>query len=248
MQRLETRNAEIQQFTFAASHDLQEPARKVQALGSLLLARYGETLDAGARDCVLRMQRTSERMTKLIDDVLAYSRALLRPVEPKVVALDAVAREVVDDLEALIESTGAKLVIGALPEVDGDPQQLRRLLQNLLVNALKYRHPDRPPEISVSAGLFHPDADGAWCRLSVVDNGIGFDNKHAASIFLPFTRLQHDGSNDGSGIGLAIVRRIAELHGGRVSAASRPVAGARFVFEFPQRHPLRPAATGTEKT
>lgn len=240
MQRLEDRNAEIQQFTFAASHDLQEPARKVQALGSLLLARHGEALDAAGRDCVQRMQRSSERMAMLIDDVLAYSRSALRPIEPVPVALAAVARDVVDDLESRVAESGARITVAPLPEVDGDLLQLRRMLQNLVANALKYRHPSRAPEIGVSATLFHPQPGDAWCRLVVADNGIGFDRRHAEAIFLPFTRLQRDGATEGSGIGLAIVRRIAEWHGGRAFAEGRPGEGARFVVEIPIRQPAKP--------
>jgi signal transduction histidine kinase/sensor domain CHASE-containing protein len=241
MQRLEDRNAEIQQFTYAASHDLQEPARKVQALGSLLLSRHGAALDATARDCVERMQRSSERMALLVDDVLAYSRVALRPVEPVAVALGAVARDVLEDLESRIAETGAQVGVGPLPEVEGDPLQLRRLLQNLVSNALKYRHPGRTPEITVSAGTFHPEPGVAWCRMVVADNGIGFDPRHAEAIFLPFTRLQREGKGEGSGIGLAIVRRIAESHGGRVHAEGRPGEGARFVVEFPASQPHRAA-------
>jgi len=241
MRRAEDRNAEIQQFTFAASHDLQEPARKVQALGSLLLARHGDALDAAGRDCVLRMQRSSERMATLIDDVLAYSRSALRPVEPAAVALGTVAREVVDDLESLVSEAGARVSIGDLPEVQGDALQLRRMLQNLVANALKYRHPDRAVEVAVSATVFHPLPGEAWCRLVVADNGIGFDARHADTIFLPFTRLQRESAGGGSGIGLAIVRRIAERHGGRVRAEGRPGEGARFVVEIPVRQARQPA-------
>jgi len=243
MQSVAQRNAEIQQFTFAASHDLQEPARKVQALGSLLLARYGAQLDAAARDCVQRMQRSCERMSVLVDDVLAFSRIALRPAEARTVDLQSTVAEVADDLESLIAGSGGQLQIGPLPQVAGDPLQIRRLLQNLLANAFRYRHPDRAPEVTVSAALFQPEPGIPWWRLEVDDNGVGFDTRHAEQIFLPFVRL-HSGNEEalvqGSGIGLAIVRRIVESHGGRVRAEGRPGVGARFIVELPLRTP--PAA------
>lgn len=229
----EERNAEVQQFTFAASHDLQEPVRKVQALGSLLLARHGEQLESAAIDCIQRMQRSCDRMARLIDDVLAYARTAQRPLEPRVVSLATLVREVLEDLETQVEASKARVVVSDLPEIDGDAISLRRLLQNLLSNALKYRHPDRTPRAWIHADHFDALTGEPWIRLEIEDNGVGFDERHAKAVFLPFTRL--DADREGSGIGLAIVRRIAEAHGGRVYAIGWPGRGARFVVELPVR-------------
>jgi signal transduction histidine kinase len=238
MEALRIRNDELQQFTRAASHDLQEPVRKVQALGSLLLARVGDEVDSRTRDFIGRMRSAAARMAQLVDDLLAYSRVTAGAVRQQPVALDKVVSEVVDDLDELIRRNDGSVQVAPLPEISGDPTQIRQVMQNLIGNALKYRHPDRQPTVQVSASIIHvAPANGPICRIEVSDNGIGFDSREAEAIFRPFRRLHDRSTYDGSGIGLSLVRRIVDGHGGRVWAEGRPGAGASFIVELPVAKP-----------
>ncbi len=237
MDDLRTRNSDLQEFTYAASHDLQEPVRKVQALGSLLLDRYGTTVDHGALDYITRMRAAASRMGTLIDDVLSYSKVSARPGQAVPVALGQIAREVIDDLETLVQRNAGVVHICDLPQIEADPTQMRQLLQNLIGNALKYQHPERAPEVWVAAELpASLDGQAPICRITVNDNGIGFDNRFAESTFAPFRRLHDRSVYDGTGMGLAIVRRIAEWHQGRVTASSVEGGGSCFAVELPLRH------------
>jgi signal transduction histidine kinase len=199
------------------------------------------------------MEGTAGRMQDLIDALLEYSR-LVRTGQPfRSVDLKAVALEVLGDLETRIAETGARVEIGDLPEIDADPAQMRQLLQNLVSNALKYHRPGTPPEIAVDgrcrAGAGRPG--GEVCEITVTDNGIGFDEQFLDRIFTPFQRLHGRKQFQGTGIGLAIVRKIVERHGGTVTARSEPGQGATFIVELPRRQPgtgaggrARPAAPG----
>ena len=233
-------NQELEQFAYVASHDLQEPLRKVRTFGDRLVARSTETLDERSLDYLARMQSAAERMQKLIDALLSYSRVSTRgkPFEP--LALDEVLRGVLSDLETRIEQCGAEVVAGSLPTLHADAVQMRQLLQNLVGNALKFHHPDRPPRVEVAA---EPVSDafgprGGW-RITVRDNGIGFDADDAARIFEPFHRLHARSRYQGTGIGLAICMKIAQRHGGSMSAAAQPGEGARFEILLPSLPPTR---------
>jgi PAS domain S-box-containing protein len=238
LEDLRARNRELQDFTTAASHDLQEPLRKVQALGSLLAERHGGGLPGDAGDLVDRMRGAAARMADLVDDLLSYSRIGRGGAALPETDLAEVAAGVVADLEHEVQRSGAQLEIGPLPRLRADPTQMRQLLQNLLGNALKYRAEGRTPSIRVSARVVE-----AWavegtvarphCVLEVADNGIGFEPRFAEEIFAPFHRLHDRSRYEGTGMGLAIVRRIAERHGGHVSAQGVPGEGAVFIVELP---------------
>jgi PAS domain S-box-containing protein len=242
---LELRNAELQDFAFVASHDLQEPLRKVQAFSDRLLSRYADRLDATGADYLRRMDAAASRMQTLIDDLLAYSRVSTRGESFREVDLGQVLREVLGDLEARLESTAADVVRGQLPVLEADPTQMRQLLQNLIGNALKFAPPGRRPRVEVRSEPVDlaTGAPGreAW-RIVVADNGIGFDNAHADRIFAPFQRLHGRSEYEGTGMGLAIVRKIVERHGGVVSASGVPGVGATFTVDLPARRhdPSRP--------
>lgn len=225
---LESRNQELQDFAFVASHDLQEPLRKVQAFGDRLRLHLAERLDERSADYIQRMRSAAARMQTLINDLLAYSRVSRNAHQPQRVALSRVLAEVLADLESRIEASGAVVEAGLLPEVEADPTQMRQLLQNLLGNALKFAAPGRAPRVRVSAS----QREGRVCLL-VEDNGIGFDNKYQDRIFAPFQRLHGRSEYEGSGIGLAIVRKIVERHGGQIHADGRPGEGARFALDLP---------------
>jgi PAS domain S-box-containing protein len=225
---LESRNQELQDFAFVASHDLQEPLRKVQAFGDRLRLHLADRLDERAADYIQRMRSAAARMQILINDLLAYSRVSRNAHQPQRVSLSRILAEVLADLESRIEASGAVVEAGLLPEVEADPTQMRQLLQNLLGNALKFAAPGRAPRVKISA-----HRRGGRIRLVVEDNGIGFDNKYQERIFAPFQRLHGRSEYEGSGIGLAIVRKIVERHGGQIRAEGRMGEGARFELDLP---------------
>jgi PAS domain S-box-containing protein len=226
---LERSNRELQDFASIASHDLQEPLRKVLAFGDRLRGHAGPALDETGADYLRRMQNAAARMSALIEALLDYSRVTTRarPFEP--VNLNQLAREVLSDLEARIQQSGAQIVIGGLPIVMADKLQMRQLLQNLLSNALKFHPPGKPPIVHISA-LRSPD--GNW-SLIVQDHGVGFDEAYADRMFRPFQRLHQRSEFEGSGIGLAICRKIVDRHGGTIRARSRPGEGAVFTVTLP---------------
>jgi PAS domain S-box-containing protein len=246
---LRARNDELQQFAYIASHDLQEPLRKIQAFSDRLAGRYSTQLGTDGRDYLSRMDNAAKRMSTLIADLLDYSRVATQGEPFLPVSLDDVLDDVLGDLEEAIRASGAEVRREPLPVIEADRTQLAQVFQNLLGNAVKYRQPARTPRVQLRAERFTlADADGRgaatpWVRVVVEDNGIGFDPAHEERIFAPFQRLHGRAEFAGTGIGLAIVRKIVERHGGRVRAQGRPGEGATFVVELPERRP--PAAAPT---
>lgn len=225
---LERSNRELQEFAFVASHDLQEPLRKIQTFAERLQTRT-DALDEQSRDYLTRMSSAAARMQALIRDLLAYSRVATRR-EPFVhLELDRVLDEVLQDLEGTLESSGAHIEREPLPAIDGDPSQVRQLLQNLLSNAVKFHKKGELPNVRIYAE-YQPA--GEW-SLCISDNGVGFDEKYLDRIFNPFQRLHSCQEYPGTGIGLAIVKKIVERHGARLSASSQPGRGAIFRVTFP---------------
>ena len=241
-QELKRSNRELESFAAVASHDLQEPLRKISAFGDRLKSHCGEALDEKGSDYLERMQKAAGRMQTLIHDLLAYSRVTTRAQPFAPVSLRTVAQEVLSDLELRIEKSGARIEMGALPTIQGDPLQIRQLLQNLLSNALKFHRAGAPPVIHVEGRIETSPANGALCRILVRDNGIGFDEKYLDRLFKPFQRLHGQSAYEGTGIGLAICQKIAERHGGTISAASAPGEGARFEVTLPVERPQGDAA------
>jgi len=230
-------NRELEEFAFVASHDLQEPLRKVRAFGDRLRLHLDSRADAESLDYIERMRAAAERMQRLIDDLLAYSRVAKRERTLRRVELHDVLAGVLVDMETSIEQKQAEVVSSNLPSIDADETQMRQLLQNLISNALKFVHEGRPPRIALRGEVFWPDSGfdrRPWVRITVADNGIGFDNKYAERIFAAFQRLHGQREYSGSGIGLAIVRRIVERHGGHIHAEGKLGEGATFVIEMPQ--------------
>jgi PAS domain S-box-containing protein len=233
--RLENSNRELESFAYVASHDLQEPLRKIQTFGERLKATSADTLGHRGLEYLDRMTAAATRMRGLINDLLSYAKVASEAKPFTRVDLGALAREVLGDLETAIERTGATLTLGELPVLDADPVQLSQLLQNLLSNALKFRREGVAPAISVEATV---EAESNRCELRVRDNGIGFDEKYTNRIFDVFQRLHgRDGRYEGSGIGLAICRKIVERHGGSIGARSSPGTGATFLVTLPLQQP-----------
>ncbi len=234
---LERSNQALQDFAFIASHDLQEPLRKIILFGNSLRRRLSEpageaAADEPAVDYLERMQRAAERMQKMIDGLLDLSRVNTRGREFEPVDLNRVAREVVSDLEARLRATQGRVSVGDLPGVLGDELQLRQLLQNLIGNALKFHREGVAPQVQVT-GEQVGKGKKQVVHLRVADNGIGFEAEQAERIFQPFVRLHGSTAYDGSGIGLAICQKIVERHGGRIRVSSQPGSGSTFSVELP---------------
>ncbi|HEV2721083.1 MAG TPA: ATP-binding protein [Thermoanaerobaculia bacterium] len=232
MRRLEASNRELEDFAYVASHDLQEPLRKIQAFGDRLKAKHAHEMAPQARDYIDRMQAAAKRMQILINDLLTFSRVTTKAQPFVPVDLGQIAAEVTHDLELRAHDAGGEIVIGALPSIDADPLQMRQLLQNLASNALKFHRPGVPPRVEIAGAT----ENGTRARIVVTDNGIGFDEKYAERIFTMFERLHGRGSYEGTGIGLAICRKIAERHGGEIAARSVPGEGSTFIVTLPVHH------------
>jgi PAS domain S-box-containing protein len=231
---LKRSNSELQDFAYAASHDLQEPLRKIQAFGERLNSKYSSALDESGRHYLSRMVEAATRMRRLIDDLLSYSRVNTRSTSFLPVNLNSVLMDVMSDLEPRLEAAGAKVRVGDLPAVEADPGQMHQIFQNLLSNALKFRREGVTPSITVE-GDIEAGQDGAMARIAVADNGIGFDPRHAERIFGMFERLHGREEYDGTGVGLATCRKIADRHGGKLAAWGEPGAGAVFTLTLPIR-------------
>ena len=233
-QRLEQSNRELESFASVASHDLQEPLRKIQTFSDRLLATCADALGAEGRDYLERMNGAATRMRRLINDLLSFSRVSSKAQAFARVNLAEIAREALEDLEEDSKRAGATLTLGELPELEADPTQMRQLLQNLVSNALKFRRDDVAPVVSIRATL---EPELRRVELRVEDNGIGFDEKYHDRIFNVFQRLHGRGKYEGTGIGLAICRRIAERHGGSIRARSTPGQGSTFIVSLPLKQP-----------
>lgn len=228
-QELARSNQDLQDFAYAASHDLQEPLRKIQAFGDRLQARYADQLDARGLDYLQRMQQAATRMQTLIVDLLAYSRVTTqaRPFMP--VDLNQVLTAVLTDLDMRLEETKATIQLDPLPTIDADSTQMAQLFLNLLSNALKFTAPDRPPVIHIHS----QPADRNYYTIMISDNGIGFDEKYLDRIFGVFQRLHGREEYSGTGVGLAICQKIVKRHNGHITAQSTPGAGATFIITLP---------------
>jgi light-regulated signal transduction histidine kinase (bacteriophytochrome) len=242
--KLERSNSELQDFASVASHDLQEPLRKVQAFSDRLRKRCAAALDDSGRDYLDRIQNAAARMQSLINDLLTYCRVATKAQPFVPTNLVSITREVVADLEARIEQVSGQVILGELPTLDADPLQVRQLMQNLIGNSLKYSRPDVPPVVKVwSKHEPHEPgtASGApprpFCEIVVEDNGIGFEQIYSERIFTIFQRLHGRNEYEGTGIGLAVCRRIVERHGGTITAHSTPGNGATFLVSLPIRQP-----------
>lgn len=240
LRELEQSNRELESFASVASHDLQEPLRKIQSFGERLKAVTSGTLSPEGQDYLERMQSAATRMRRLIEDLLAFARVTSKAQPFVRVELPTIVREVLSDLEVSIDQAKATITVGELPALEADPTQMRQLLQNLLSNALKFRREDAAPAISIEASV---DKEARRCEIRVRDNGIGFEEKYADKIFNLFQRLHGRGKYEGTGLGLAICRKIAERHGGTISAQSTPGQGSAFTIRLPltQSAPARPA-------
>ncbi|MGI5341587.1 sensor histidine kinase [Streptomyces sp. CA-181903] len=225
-------NAELEQFAYVASHDLQEPLRKVASFCQLLQRRYGDGLDERAHQYIAFAVDGANRMQVLINDLLAFSRVGRVHNDHDTVDLEAVLETTLDALSVPVEESGAVITHDPLPTVVGDRTQLGMLWQNLVSNAVKFRSPDRRPAIHVSA-----ERDGDAWRFAVTDNGIGIGPEYTEKVFALFQRLHTREAYPGTGIGLAMCRKIVEFHGGTIAVDPEQEGGARVVFTLPATEP-----------
>jgi signal transduction histidine kinase len=241
--KLERSNRELIDFAYIASHDLQEPLRKIEAFGDRLAKKYSAILPEDGKMFVDRMQTAAERMRRLINDLLSYSRVTTNAKPFARVALNEVMGDVVSDLQIRIEESSAKIEFGELPWLEADATQIHQLLQNLISNALKFRKEGAQPHVSVSAFVEEATQEhDASVVIVVKDNGIGFDNQFKEQIFTIFQRLHSRNEYEGTGIGLATCRKIVERHGGQITADGQPGEGAKFIITMPQRQVLKEKA------
>jgi PAS domain S-box-containing protein len=238
--QLERSNRELQDFAYIASHDLQEPLRKIQAFGERLETKFADVLQEEGQGYLERMRSSAARMQTLINDLLSYSRVTTKAQPFISVDLEKIAQEVLMDLAERIHENNGRIEIEELPQIEADPLQMRQLFQNLIGNGLKFHRPNIPPRICISGSTIYKGNE-KYAEITVEDNGIGFDEKYLNRIFQPFQRLHGRGQYEGSGIGLAICRKIVERHDGTISARSSPNEGSTFVIHLPAKHNTRGA-------
>ena len=237
-EELELRNHELQQFSWVVSHDLKEPIRKIEMFIKIIKEKF-LIEDETATDYINRSLKAAERMTKLITDLLEYSR-LSSQTALEQTDMSEVVNEVLADLDYLTEEKKANIHVSKLPTIQAIPSQLRQVFQNLVGNSLKFSKTDTAPEINITSELVltkafdaEVDPNGKFCRIVVKDNGIGFNETYLDKIFVIFQRLNDRESYEGTGIGLAIAKKIIDKHDGLITAKSVPGEGSSFIIILP---------------
>ncbi len=241
---LERSNRDLQDFVYITAHDLQEPLGLIQAFGERLHSRYGDTLSEHGRQYLQRIESTAARMQTLIQGLLLYSRVTTEAHSFVETDLGEIVREVLADLEVRIEESGARIEVGELPVIDADPLQMRQLFQNLVGNAMKFRRKGKVSVVRIASELLPAAAGRECCRITVRDNGIGFDTQYQHRIFSLFQRLHTRTEYEGTGIGLTICKMIVERHAGKIEARGETGAGATFIIKLPCRQASAGVACG----
>ncbi|MFW6283036.1 MAG: PAS domain-containing sensor histidine kinase [Minisyncoccales bacterium] len=226
-EKLKRSNEELEQFAYVASHDLQEPLRMVSSFTQLLQKRYQDKLDEDANEFIDYAVDGAKRMQKLINDLLLFSRVGTRGNPFKPTDMNKIIEEIKIDLRQLIQETNAKMLMDSLPTIKADKGQMRQLMQNLILNAIKFRKKDKRPKIDISS----KENDNHWI-FSVKDNGIGIDQEYFEKIFIIFQRLHNKSEYGGTGIGLAVCKKIVKRHGGEIGVKSQKGRGSTFFFSI----------------
>ncbi|HKP32784.1 MAG TPA: ATP-binding protein [Chitinophagaceae bacterium] len=226
--QLERSNEELEQFAWLTSHDLKEPLRKIMTFSDMLMLKHHDKLSEEAAHFLTKIHGAADRMGKLIEAILIYSNISHERQLYESIDLNAIIREVINDLEISMNEKKAQINVDPLPVIEAIPFQMRQLFQNLLSNALKYVQPGVQPKIKISNYI-----ENGFVKISIRDNGIGFENIYAEKIFQVFQRLESADKFQGTGIGLAVCKKIVENHEGRISAESEPGKGTEFIVELP---------------
>ncbi|MBN2441314.1 MAG: substrate-binding domain-containing protein [Spirochaetales bacterium] len=236
MEKLKQSNTELEQFSYIASHDLKEPLRKIRFFSNRLLNQYDKTIDDKGIDYLKRMGNAADRMQILINNLLDYSHLTTKARPFSRVNLSLIVQEVLTDIELLIEQKQAVINIDELPFIDADPNQIQQLFQNLLTNALKFSKPGKHPQIKISHSFLN-EQNITYCEIVIEDNGIGIKEQYFDKIFGIFQRLHTRKEYEGTGIGLAICKKVVDRHHGRISVASKIGKGTRFIIMLPVNKP-----------
>jgi len=244
IEQLESTNKELDQFAFIASHDLQEPLRKIRTFSNRVVTKYKDKLDEEGQMYMDKMQSACERMQNLINDILAFSKIAISKEARINSDINAILNEVLSDMDLQIQEKNAKIIIDDLPKIPVYPRLMKPLFQNLINNSLKYAQKNIEPRIKISGRIelienMHDKASGSkFCRINVQDNGVGFEQQYAEQIFTMFKRLHGNSEYHGTGIGLAICKKIVEEHHGYISARSDLNKGATFTISLPVEVPF----------
>ncbi|MDB5241532.1 MAG: histidine kinase, partial [Spirosoma sp.] len=245
IRQLEASNQELERFAFVASHDLQEPLRKIQSFATLVTDRYGNLFNPDSQVFMNNIIHSAERMSKLIKDLLNFSRMSSNREDFRPVPLDDVVQRIMDDQELRIKGLNVQVEVGPLPVIQGVSSQLEHLFANLISNALKFLRPDVQPLLRIRASSIDGNgykeliAGRRYFEITVEDNGIGFDEKYVDYIFKVFQRLHGKSEFEGTGIGLAICKRVVVYHHGFITAHSQLNQGTTFVIVLPESQLLQ---------
>ena len=238
---LEASNHDLQQFASIASHDLQEPLRKILIFANMIRDRHAADLPAESQRYLDKIISSSQRMRSMASDILNYSGLTTNPQTFDDVDLEAVVAEILDDYDLLLQERNVEVIVSELTMVEGNRGQIKQVFQNLISNSIKFSRQDRPPVIRIFCNPVNvPSGEAgeiAFCHIVVADNGIGFEKEYQERIFSLFERLNNKDKYEGSGIGLSITRKIIERHHGKISAESTPGEGARFTISLPVKQP-----------
>lgn len=240
---LEQANKDLDRFAFMASHDLQEPLRKIRMFSDRLALRYSDLMDDDGRTNIQRIHKAAERMQNLITDILTFSKISVDTPSFVDADMNVLISEVLVELDEEIKTRNAKVIVENLPTLSVNPSLIKPLFHNLIGNALKYSKKDTTPVVKISSevsaqlnGKATPAVSAKYCRIFIQDNGIGFDQKYAEEIFGMFKRLHHNSEFQGTGIGLALCKKIVEQHKGYISARSKVNEGSTFIVSLPVEH------------
>ncbi|HYF70144.1 MAG TPA: response regulator [Ohtaekwangia sp.] len=245
---LESANKDLDRFAFMASHDLQEPLRKIRTFSDRLFVKYKEQLDDDGKSNLFRIQKAAERMQNLITDILTFSKLSSEKVELVDCDLNKIVSEVLVEMEDDVKERNALVELSILPKLRVNPGLIKPLFQNLIGNALKYSKKTTVPKIIINADVNHNESlandqfTKRYCRIFIQDNGIGFDQRYAEEIFGMFKRLHRNSEFEGTGIGLALCKKIVEQHNGYISARSKIGEGSTFIISLPVIHQPQPHA------
>ena len=238
--QLESANKDLDRFAFMASHDLQEPLRKIRIFSDLLYVKYKDILDDDGKMNIVRIQGAAERMQSLIKDILTFSKITIEKGSFVKTSLNSVVDDVLTELDAMVREKNAKVIVDKLPSLHVNPGLIRPLFYNLISNALKYSKKNVSPVVNIKSEAQQPSQDAKkpeqkYCRIYIQDNGIGFDQKYSEEIFGMFKRLHLNTEYEGTGIGLALCKKIVEEHNGFISAKSKVNEGSTFIISLPVR-------------